>query len=447
MRTRRLLLLSLCAVVASGCGAPPPNVLLVSIDTLRPDRLGCYGEARTTPAIDGLAAGGVRFENAFSPSPWTLPAHAAMLSGRYPGSIRDDPNSLDLLREATLLGEILSGDGFTSAAVTGGRFLGASFGLPASFDHFEEVTSGGAERAARWLRDHAGERFFLFFHTYVVHAPYVDRRFLRGADGGRLADIYAGGVLNDPHFAACCRGLDATSEEREFLLRYYDGGVALADADVARLLSALDELALREDTLVIVTSDHGEEFWEHTGRGAYHGHTLYDELLRVPLVWSDPAIAEPRVVAHPVSLVDVVPTVLARLGVEPPTGLDGVDLTPLLRGGEGPERALLAEGTRNGPERKSVRTSEGKLIVTPRPGVQGGDGERYPVPVRAAVELYAPGDRAERDNRAEREPHQVEKLMPHLNDRIRRAPESRSAGHDRLDAKTRAELRALGYVE
>jgi arylsulfatase A-like enzyme len=436
----------------SGCtNDRPMNVLLISLDTLRADRVSSYGGARPTPAIDGLADRGVRFENAFTPSPWTLPAHAAMLSGRYPGSIADDPNSLEIFAGTEILSAMLKQQGYATGAVTGGIYLGKKFGLAPSFDSYTiDTAERNSNTAVSWLRAHADQPFFFFYHTYIVHAPYNDRRYTEGIDAGRLAGIYKRGTLNDQHFSVCCRGIQPTSEEQRFLEGLYDGGVARADERVAELWNALGELGLQDDTLVILTSDHGEELWEHTGRAAYHGHTLYDELLRIPLIWSDPRSEHAgRIVDEPVNLIDLVPTVLARLGFPLPDDLDGFDLTPLIEGsGWGVERVLFAEASRNGPERKSVRAREGKLIFTPRPRRQGGEGKTYPVPVRAPIEFYAADDEKERRNLAEQQPERVGALMKHLEPRLARMPDGLSAGSlEGLDEETRAELRALGYAE
>ena len=434
-----------------GCSPSEPlNVLLISIDTLRPDHLSSYGGRWPTPGFDGLAAQGVRFESAYSTSPWTLPAHASMLSGRYPASIDDDPNSFDLFREAGLVSVTLKEHGYATGAVTGGLYVGSKFGLDAHFDYFEEEAKNqDLARARRWLAEHGREPFFFFFHTYVVHAPYEDRRYAEG-DGGRLKEIYEGGVLNAPHMAVCCAGFSPTREERDFLIALYQGGVAAADRKVAALWKLLGDLGLRDETLVVVTSDHGEEFWEHTGRAAYHGHTLYDELLRVPLIWVDPERrGSARVVTEPVSLVDIVPTVLGRLGLEVPPSLDGVDLAPLLEDGRwNVDRVLLAEASRNGPERYSVRSDLGKLIVTVDPAVQRGEGVKFPVPVRAPVELYDAADAAESHDLAGQEPERVRMLRQHVDPRIRRLPSGRSSGSlEGLDDETRRKLRALGYAE
>jgi arylsulfatase A-like enzyme len=435
-----------------GCGRDErPNVLLVSIDTLRPDRLSAYGHFRRTPAVDALADRGVRFANAFSPSPWTLPAHAAMLSGQYPGSIGDDPNSFDLYRETRLLSSYLGDEGYATGAITDGLYVGRAFGLAEQFDHFSEsIESSNVAQARAWLAQQGDEPFFLFFHTYVVHAPYLDCRYAIDLRPGRLGSIYEGATLGPVHESICCEEIDVTQDEQRFVRALYDGGVAAADEVVGRLWAILGRLDLRHDTLVIVTSDHGEEFWEHTGRGAYHGHTLYDELLRVPLVWVDPASPDRgRVVRQPVSLVDIVPTVLARVGITPADPLDGESLAPLIEDGDWEvDRVIFAEGSLNGPERKSVRAGGDKLIVTPRPTVQGGDGKLHPVPVLAPVELYGADDRAERHNVARSRPDRVRELMEALQPRIARMPEDRrTRSLEGLDAETREALRALGYAQ
>ena len=235
--------------------------------------------------------------------------------------------------------------------------------------------------------------------------PTRDRRYVQGMSGERLQDIYEDGKLNKQHFAVCCEGLEATSAERAFVEALYDGGVAVVDGYVEQLWETLGTLDLQQKTLVIITSDHGEEFWEHTGRGAYHGHTLYDVLLRVPLIWVDPQGSKKgNVVTEPVNLIDIVPSLLARLGIESSEPVDGLNLQPLLATGTWDvDRVLFAEGSRNGPERKSVRRGGAKLIVTPHPSVQGGEGVVYPVPVLAPVELYLSGDDAERHNVAQQQ--------------------------------------------
>ncbi len=429
--------------MCAGCAdeTPPPNVLLVSIDTLRADRLSSYGAPRaTSPTLDSLARRGARFTNAFTPSPWTLPAHAAMLTGRYPSSLLPDPNDARLYRAGALLSTRLAQRGFHTAAVTGGAYVSRSYGAAEGFDFFRQ--SGGAKLAARWIRKHARAPFFLFFHTYAPHVPYLDRRFAEGLEAGRFADLYAPSSFGQVHEAMCGGGAAPTDSEKAYLLALYDGGVAQADAMVSTLLAALRERGLEDETVVVVTSDHGEEFWDHTGRCATHGHTLYDELLRVPLIWYDPRRDGDRVIRSPVSLLDIVPTLLARVGAPVPPDLDGVDLAPLLRGDEGdPDRILFGEGLRHGPTRVSARGRDAKLILT------GGD-EGAVDWGGAPRELYLATDPGETANVIESRPELARSLLVHLEARTRAPAAPAFDGEAPApDPETLRRLRELGYLE
>src|SRR5262249_30570602 len=217
--------LAFAGTLVGGCGGSgtgPLNVVLVSIDTLAPRRMSTYGASRpTTPAIDALARRGVRFTNAFSPSPWTLPGHAAMLSGRYPSSLSPDPNDSRLYQAAPLLATLFRRAGYRTAAHTDGGFLSHGFGVDRDFERFadgeditpaeretlaaagELVKAGKVDEAKRltaplaqrrdlttWveeqLRAFGAAPFFLFLHTYVVHVPYLDRRYVETLDAGGL---------------------------------------------------------------------------------------------------------------------------------------------------------------------------------------------------------------------------------------------------------------------
>lgn len=447
-------------LVATSCAhepAPPRNVVLISIDTLRADRMSLYGASRrTTPHIDALASKGAHFAHAYSPSPWTLPAHAAMLTGRYPSSLSPSadapqPSTPDapLYRMAPMLSTLLKDRGYRTAAVTGGGFVSGAFGADVGFESFQR---GKVDDAVAWIRKRPGDPFFLFFHTYAAHTPYQDRRYLDGLDGGRLADIYRQGVFwIGLHLQLTCGQLDFTREEREYVRAFYDGGISAADEMVGQMVGALDEAHLLDRTIVVVTSDHGEEFWDHTGRGAYHGHTLYDELLRVPLVWYEPGLAHPGAAEEAVSLVDLVPTILSRLGIPIPPDLDGLDLSPILDGRRlGVERNLFAGAVRHGPARRSVRSVAGTLIVTPDPSVQLGEGQKCAVPVGAPRELYLADDAGERVNRVSEDAALAARLEAALAAHASRpgpvAP-GKAATPATLDRETRDRLKELGYLQ
>jgi hypothetical protein len=456
------LLLSLAA-----CSKPAPprqkwNVVLISLDTLRADRMSLYGAARrTTPAIDALANDGVSFTRAFSTSPWTLPAHASMLTGRYPSSL--SPNASDPLYQlAPMLSTLLKQHGYRTAAVTGGGFVSKAFGADIGFDSFDQrnwdmdrsrgdARPGNVNQAVKFIES-SSEPFFLFFHTYIAHVPYSDRRFVHDGDGGRLADLYKGKMTGwmDLNMSLNCGRIDLTEPEKEFLLALYDGGVAAADEMVGDLVEALRLRHVLEKTIIIITSDHGEEFWDHTNRAALHGHTLYNELLRVPMVWYGPGLAKPGS-SQPaaVGLIDIVPTVLTQVGAAAPTGIDGVDLSPLLEGRKwnaGAGRGLFTEAVLHGPPRHGVVAGEGTLIVTPDPDVQ--KGVLCPVPVLDRRELYLPGDLAEKVNRVSEQTDVADTLEHDLRaHEIDAAPPPASVTRAPLDDETRERLRALGYKE
>ena len=439
-----------CCFIGSCTNQDRPNIVLISIDTLRPDRLSSYGSTRnTSPALDALAEKGVRFTNAFSTSSWTLPAHASMLTGRYPSALAHDPDELRMDRAAPMLSSLLKESGYTTGAVTGRGWVTDALGFSQGFDYFKD--RGHLPDAIKWINANHDRRFFFFYHTYIVHAPYQYRTFAAGYDGGRFEKVYSGkGAEGLQHLDVCCRNVELTPSEKEFLLALYDGGIAKADEQVAEILAALEKFELLSNTIIIITSDHGEEFWEHTGRGAYHGHTLYDEMLRIPLIWFDPAIqSEQRVNSVPVSLVDIVPTLLARIGLKPPGSLDGEDLQPLLSGGDwANDRALFGEAVRHGPRRFSVQTSDAKLIVTPDIETQHGEGARYPVPIPAPRELYLADDIGEQRNvismQSSLERDLLDRLDRHLAKRAAIVPDSENIP---LDEETIENLRSLGYLQ
>jgi arylsulfatase A-like enzyme len=283
------------------------------VDTLRADHLGVYGYARdTSPALDRFAEGAVVYERAYSPTSWTRTATVSLLSGLDPSSHRVE-NRLDVIPgDVRLLSQALKEHGYaTSAVVTNVNVL-PIWGFERGFDSFVDLEAkkslGTADRVvdelARQLPELASNApFFLYAHLLDPHHPYAppapfDTKF-RGESGAKLQ-----------------ANIDA-----------YDGEIAFGDAQLERFLGLLKANDVHDDTLFVFVSDHGEEFHEHGG--VQHGHTLYDEVVRVPLIVRFPGGAHAgRRVAEPVSLIDVVPTVLAALGLPPQEGVDGVALSP-----------------------------------------------------------------------------------------------------------------------
>lgn len=322
-----------------------PNVLLISLDTLRADRLGTYGYAKpTSPTIDHvLAAQGTVFARAFSAFPSTAGSHMTMLTSLDPcahgvRNVSDPP----LRPDARTLAELLREAGYATAAFTEDGQITTRLGFPRGFDVWVErhalehaQAASTFRRAREWIRAHRRDPWFAFVHTYEVHEPYAP----------------------PPGYREMLTAEDAPSAR-------YDGEIRYTDDLLAVLLDKLRRAGALAHTLVIVTSDHGEQFGEHGLHG--HGNSLYDVLLHVPLVlWGPGLVPAGRRVTRAVGLVDLVPTVTDLLGLPPPPLTQGRSLVPLLEGRALPPRVLVAENVGAPLAVRHDDTSERKLL--PRP--------------------------------------------------------------------------------
>lgn len=343
-------------IVTPAAGDPRPNVVIVLADTLRADRLSCYGHPLETSArIDRWAAGSaIRFTNTVAPAPWTLPSHISLFTGLdalHHGfdSWSSAPAHFDMLAE------VFRRYGYTTAAFTGGGVLHPTLGFAQGFDRFDAWDEPDSEHevgwvfdsARRWLETNRNRRFVLFVHTYETHAPHRRREphfsRLAGQAGVRPADFeldlvtrpWEGLVAGGDRFTVRRPGEDRwtdelTADELETIGLMYDSAVATVDAEVGGLLDHLDSLGLSENTIVVLTSDHGEALGED-GRA---GHVYLDDYnLMVPLIIADPGRSGAgRVVDDQVRLIDLMPTLLEAAGLAPATPIDGRSLGPLLSG-------------------------------------------------------------------------------------------------------------------
>lgn len=458
---RRLAPLAALALAAAGCGppaAPPParNLVVVVIDTLRADRVGAYGHDRdTTPAVDALAARGVLFEDAAAHSNWTVPATASLLTSRYPsehgagvpGEVKHlgktPPNQIAAGVES--LAEVLRDAGFATGLFSANPYLYGSFQRGFQVAEVEWVDGGAlTDRALAWLGAGGGGRFFLYLQYMDLHQP------IRPPQPWFDWFEVAGEGHAERHTDWWYLDLDDPSDPKFQLYRahklaLYDGALRYVDHQVGRLLEALEESGAADDTLVVVTSDHGEEFWDHwqAGRalgddprgiwGVGHGHTMYEELLHVPLVFAGPDLAQGRRSGCPVRHLDVAPTVLARLGVPAPLEMRGDDLTSLLGRAEAApceRRPQIAESPAYGPESSAITLGRRKVI------------EREPA-LRLLFDLrHDPGER--QDLSAARE-EIAGALAAARASELAGLPKGRGEAME-IDAETAAALRALGYL-
>jgi arylsulfatase A-like enzyme len=351
-----------------------PDVVLVSIDSLRPDHLGCYGYRQpTSPTIDRLAEEGVRCEVALSTTSWTLPAHAAMLTGLFDSAHGVVDNGLALPQSRTTLAEALQHAGWRTAAFYGAPYLDPVFGLDQGFETYASCMSPAAEDShrdvtgprtvaavERWLAESLAEPsprpFFLFVHLWDVHYDYrPPEGYAEKFDPGYEGALDASDLPRNPAVAA-----DMAPRDFQHLLALYDGEIRFTDENLGAILAAIDRHDRLRDALVVVTADHGEEFFEHGGKG--HQKTLFEEVVRVPLIVRWPGHLPRAVVRDPVRLVDLAPTILALAGVADRPSMQGRDVSPLLRGEPLPAAPALLELLVDGDDVRGLRTQDSKVI-------------------------------------------------------------------------------------
>lgn len=444
--------------------AGQPNVVLVSIDTLRADRLHCYGNPRpTSPCIDRLASEGLRFSSAFSTAPWTLPAHLGLFASHEPGKYfqsvatagwSDDKAAYPIFyrhqNDAPTVASVLRDNGYDTVGFHGAMLTDAVWGLDYGFREYTfSPNDDQFLQASAYIKNRNRRPFFLFVHSYVVHRPYAyesvfgDRAARPPAldtmdfENDRFGDREVTPV--DPE--AALYGWLPAADEIEYFKTVYDGGVRAADQLLQGLIETLEEESLYEDTLIIVTSDHGEEFWEHVPEcSPDHNHSLFDELLRIPLVIKMPGGSHAGTTIDSLARIhDVGPTIYDTAGIPLHAGATGASLLAYLDGRAKDERILYAGCTYMGPTRHCVRTSRYKYIRCPQ---TVSFRPHFDVPEEALYDLAS--DPFEQTNVISEQPRIAAKLSERL-DRERQTDLPISLALD--DALTKHYIPAMGLEE
>jgi arylsulfatase A-like enzyme len=450
-------------------GIPPgledaPNVILIGADTLRADRLSCYGYPSQTPHIDALASDGVRYAAATAQASWTKPSFATIFTSLYPSSHTATGKPHRLPQAVTTLAEALSASGYHAGGFADNPSISASFGFDQGFADYVYLEPayllGGSEAASQlalyqvlrrgwammsgegiyvhnfyqdasvvnqhamdWMEENKHTRFFLFLHYMDPHDPYFEHPY-NGYGHARASDQNP-----DPSLAP------------EFS-HLYDGEVSYLDEYLGQLFDWLKAEGMYEEALVVLTSDHGEEFQEHGGW--WHGQTLYQEQIDVPLIIKYPTRAgeasslgstssPQQVVDDLVRSLDIAPTVLDVAGVSIPSGMMGRSLWSATE----PVPLAFSEEDHEGNVLKSVRTSHRKLILANPDNPRG-------LPAEALFDLDS--DPGELRNLASTVPDQIEALRGPLEDLLAFARERAVAGEmGSLDAAVQERLRDLGY--
>jgi len=421
-----------------------PNIVLVSLDTLRADHLNCYGYTvrRTSPEIDRIAAEGTRFATTITTAPWTTPSHMSIFTGLYPAfhgvnaPIKGEPQRLPA--SIPTLAEVLRGEGYATMAVTGAGTVSARFGFARGFDSYRERrprkgndVRAGLREVSGWLGRHREEPFFVFFHTFEVHRPWTH-------------DLFP--VEGDERTVAAAR---------------YDGDVRYTDSMMGRLLARLAELGLRDETILVVLSDHGENLYDRMVDllPIGHGYHVFDEMIRVPLIFSSPAfVPEARVVHQQVRLIDVMPTLLDLVGAAAPEHVQGVSLRPFLGRDRGAvprvdTRRAFIEATAFGPPRIAVRTATRKYVfipsLAPDPARAIGRWKRWDdLPTKTLYDLER--DPAETRNVAEERPEETASFHRLVERHVAEASAfvtHHQSARTETNAELQDELRELGYIE
>jgi len=427
----------------------PFGAVVFLLDTVRADRISSYGyERATTPAIDALAREGVLFRQVVSYSSWTLPSVVGMLSGAYPSLALDDRHQMKWS-----LVEAIEKAGYHTAAFTEGGFVSRHWGMDRGFQHYVEEphtkdsTNEIEEtfrKARSWLAANKDSPFFLLIHTYEAHMPYTNRDFAQGLDPGRVGPSYELEFLEKVRSGE----IVLTSGERDYIRALYDGDILSTDRHVGEFVKLLEELGLAERTVVVVTSDHGEEMGDQFELFiGGHGHSMRDNLLLVPLVIRDPTrtFPEGRIDVQ-VRLIDVIPTVADLLGAEIDAPIVGSSLVPILTGEEKAHRIAMSGENRLGDPRISIRNGRYKYIS--KTAVAAGS-DRPAGPAVPPTQLYDllndPGETLNLVRKKPRIARRMARALLRWQKGLIEPPVDSTP--EVLDEKILGRLRELGYVD
>ena len=453
-----------------------PHLLLISIDSLRADHLACYGYSRvTSPHLEQLAKEGVLFEDVMAETSWTLPTHATMMTGLTSNVHQVFFDGASIPDEYPTLADTLAAAGYANYGVWSGPYLHPLFGFGQGFaeDHYvgvlgetafdregfsfqdpedfqarnqtnrlahrkvtsPEVTAQGLAFLEEHLQHTPDQPFFLFLHYFDVHYDYVPpKEYWRRFDADYDGPSNGRNFLKDPQMNA-----DLSERERQHLLARYDGEILWTDEHIGRVLEFLETSGLKDDTVIAVISDHGDEFWEHGNKG--HRNTLYQEVLHVPWMIRYPNTIEPGTrISEPAHHMDVMPTLLGLLNVAAPSTVMGQDWSHQTWGEESlSARPLVARLIETDGQLSALRWNDRKLLV------YQADGDTQ------QSELYDLNlDWQERQPLDDSELPQIERMLDHFQAQeadLRQALPAVTERKMELPDALYEELRALGYVE
>lgn len=354
----------------------PKRLILITVDTLRADHLSSYGYSRvTSPHLDELVdTEATLFRNAYASSSWTLPSVTSFLTSLYPPQHKVVDDSLHLSPRVPTLAAALEQEGWLTAAIVSHLYASSRFGLNSGFLEFDEILPGpdSAEsyfdagvilaKARRWIAFHSDEQFFLYIHLFDPHFDYAppspfDRTFVDPSYDGKADGSW--------EYVGRYSAADQRLEEKDLaqVVALYDGEIRFVDEQLGDFFTFLKDAGLWEDTALVFSADHGEEFQEHGS--VHHSRTLFEEVLRVPLIVKRAfgrTPAQRKLVEERVRTIDVAPTLLDLAAVESPPSFEGSSLLPLLER-EGDDRSILAHTHRYSVSKAALIVGDEKLIL------------------------------------------------------------------------------------
>jgi len=446
------------------------NVVLLSIDTLRADGLSCYGNpSETSYNIDLLSKEGILFEHVLSQSSWTLPSHMTIFTSLFPsvhGCIISPMWSkfIDKLDDYWItLPEVLKSYGYYTVAFTDGALLGPTYNFNQGFDICDD-SGGGIEKisqkAIQWLQNYSYEDpFFLFLHCYDVHRyrppEELENMFTKKYSGKLKKYRNLGNSLEERITSNAF--YDLSADDINYLKSLYNAEIYLTDREFGRILNYLKNNNLYENTIIIVTSDHGEEFWEHKGTG--HGWTLHQHQLKVPLIIKSPTLSQSRKKINEwVGLIDIAPTILDMLGIPIPSDFQGISLIPLVRKKSYNKRIFIAEASHLGNQKNIIYEGYSFLFNKfPPLGEKLFDWRSLIYVWRSIMnssgnELYNLGeDTYEYKNIIWRDPKLASKmkymLLNELKNNLTLNLKGKNIPRKKMNKKAEENLRSLGYIK
>ena len=448
-----LFLLTITVIVSSALiffsqAKPPKGIILISLDTLRADHLSCYGYHRnTSPFIDAFAKESILFEHAVVQSQWTLPSHMSIMTSLYPSSHGVTKTGESLADKHITLAELLQKGGFKTAAFVDGGYMNSSFGFNQGFDIYDDSRRGGIKlilpKVIKWLGENKADPFFLFIHCYDIHHPYdppapYDSMF---HDFTYTGDLFPN---SETMLAAQWKGLKVNDEDLRHFIALYDGCIRYTDDKIGEFLSHLKDSGLDDQTLVIITSDHGEEFKEHGRLG--HGQLYYRPNLHVPLILRIPNFLKKGIrINELVQSIDLLPTILEIAGLPAHPNVQGRSLLPLMKRNKTFVNRSLWKILR--PFQKDAPVS---LAMEPRKDIYSIITEDYQLlhSLKSnSVKLFnLANDPLGKSNIAKDHNVIVERLMSELEE-FHSATPLHKASIISLDEQTREQLEALGYID